>query len=289
MRSTAKSLVLDLLGAAPTGELTVRALLRSAALFDIAENSVRVALARLRQDGLVVSTERGVYALGDSAAGLHRHVTSWRDAEKQVRKWDGSWVAVHTAGLGRSDRGALRRRDRALELLGLRELDRGLLVRPANLKGGVESVRERLSALGLDEDALVFRVTELASRDEERALHLWDVEALESRYADLRVRLEESLAVLREIELDDAARDTFLLGGEAIRQIVFDPLLPDPIVNVAERKAFVDAMRRYDRTARAIWRQFLEVSGGSLRSAADLSGVDREDAGSAIVSEWTGR
>ena len=66
--------------------------------------------------------------------------------------------------LGRSNRVKLRARDRALAMLGLRELERGLYVRPDNLAGGVEEVRSRLNRLGLDADAAVFVAMDFDAR-----------------------------------------------------------------------------------------------------------------------------
>ncbi|MCC7541662.1 MAG: hypothetical protein IT379_35920 [Deltaproteobacteria bacterium] len=58
-----------------------------------------------------------------------------------------------------------------------------------------------------------------------------------------------------------------MLGGEAIRQIVFDPLLPEPLVDAVERRAFVDAAVRYDAFGRRVWRRHfgvaLAIAGGS--------------------------
>ena len=51
--------------------------------------------------------------------------------------------------------------------------------------------------------------------------------------------------------------ESFLLGGRVIRQIVLDPLLPEPMVPAAERTALVDAMRPYDRAGRACWASFM--------------------------------
>ena len=47
--------------------------------------------------------------------------------------------------------------------------------------------------------------------------------------------------------------ESFLLGGRVIRQLVLDPLLPEPILPVGERDALAGAMRRYDRLGRACW------------------------------------
>ena len=48
--------------------------------------------------------------------------------------------------------------------------------------------------------------------------------------------------------------ESFRVGGDAVRQIVLDPLLPDPIVDVDARRALVAAMRRYDRIGRSCWK-----------------------------------
>jgi len=53
---------------------------------------------------------------------------------QRVCEWNGAWIAVHSGPLGRSDRSASRARERALALVGLRELDRGLFLRPDNAR-----------------------------------------------------------------------------------------------------------------------------------------------------------
>jgi hypothetical protein len=47
-----------------------------------------------------------------------------------------------------------------------------------------------------------------------------------------------------------------LLGGRAIRQIVYDPLLPPPLVDVAERRAFIETMKAMESEGRRIWKRF---------------------------------
>ena len=54
--------------------------------------------------------------------------------------------------------------------------------------------------------------------------------------------------------------ESFRLGGQAIRQIVLDPLLPEPIVPAAERAALVAALRRYDRMGRSCWAEFMRAT-----------------------------
>lgn len=270
MRPTAKSLVLDLLSTARRGAIPVSALVAAGDLFGLAENNVRVALARLVARRLVARDERGAYRLAPAAAAVQDQVSSWRRIEERVRPWRGGWVGVHTAGLPRR-RGAVRRRTRALAYLGFRELAPGLHVRPDNLAGGVTAVRERLRGLGLEPAAPVFALAELDEASDAQARRLWDGAALGRRYRALGAALAASGRRLARLDQRTARVESFLLGGRVIRQLALDPLLPEPIVAVAERRALVDAMLRYDRLGRACWSGALEHRGvAHERAPADL-------------------
>jgi phenylacetic acid degradation operon negative regulatory protein len=108
----------------------------------------------------------------------------------------------------------------------------------------VTAVRERLYKLGLEQDAAVFVAHEFDALREQRARALWDGKQLSRNYDDMRARLEGWLAHARELEPDVAARESFLLGNEAIRQLVFDPLLPAPLVDTDARRAFAETVRQ---------------------------------------------
>src|SRR5580700_3495653 len=156
MAPTAKSLILELLVAMGGAPLSARAAIVACALFEISENSTRVALVRLSSSRRIEGVGRGAYRLAEGSEQLAREVASWRTAENRLRRWRGGYIAVHAGSLGRTDRAELRRRDRALQMLGFGELERGFYVRPDNLAGGVEAVRSRLYALGLEREAIVF-------------------------------------------------------------------------------------------------------------------------------------
>lgn len=256
MSLTAKSLILELLVAARGSQLPVRVVAEAAALFRISENSVRVALVRLAAEELIEAAARGEYRLAPRAEHLAREVASFREAEGRVCRWNGGYVAVHTGALGRADRGALSRRARALALLGFAELERGLAIRPDNLKGGAEALRVRLLGLGLEPDATVFTAGTFTAEVEARARSLWDGAALTASYRKTRAELERWVKGASQLEPDAAAREAFLLGRRAIRQIVYDPLLPPPLVEVEERRAFVEATVAMDRAGRRIWERF---------------------------------
>ncbi len=267
-RPNPRHLLLNLLTAAEGHSLSARDAVSACALFGITENSVRVTLVRLAAAGLIEAAGRGEYRLGPNATELAANVTGWRQAEQRLRDWNGDWVAVHVGNLGRSDRTALRVRDRALALLGLCELERGLYLRPDNLQGGVGAVRDRLYKLGLDNEAAVFRLAELDPARDARARTLWDGAALTRRYQDIRQRLQGWLDKADGLEPEAAARESYLLGNEAIRHMVFDPLLPEPLVDAAARRACADLVQHFDRAGHAIWRQLYD----SFRQPAAAAG-----------------
>lgn len=247
-----RPLILKLILGADDETLSARGAIACCALFGIQENSVRVALNRLAASGMIEGFERGRYRLGPEAAALAGEVRTWRSSEARTRAWDGGYVAVHVGGLGRTDRAALRVRERAFEVLGFRELEPDLIIRPDNLTGGVAAVRERLLRLGVD--APVFHASELDPARDARARRLWDGKTLTRQYIATREKLEKWLAKADTLSREVAARESFLLGSTAIRAIVFDPLLPAPLVDVDARRALVKTVKEFDQRGHAIWR-----------------------------------
>lgn len=256
MKVNPKNLMLDLMLAIGDKPMTARDAILACSLFKISENSLRVTLARLSAAGLIEVAGRGAYRLGPAARDLAGDVATWRTVEARLRPWQGGYIVVHSGALGRSDRAALLRRERALQMLGFRQLERGLHIRPDNIEQHVDEVRQRLYKLGLDRQAAVFLADGLDPERDATVRQLWDGTALTQSYRQLRVQLEEWLAGADQLTLDAAARESFLLGGSAIHQLVFDPLLPEPFVDTSERHAFIQTVHRFDETGRAIWKHF---------------------------------
>ncbi|MGB1580720.1 MAG: PaaX family transcriptional regulator C-terminal domain-containing protein [Nevskiales bacterium] len=255
MQPTAKKLILGLLLAREGQPLGVREAISACALFNVTENNVRVTLVRLSSEGLIESHGRGAYVLGPAAITTASEVAHWHEAEARLRPWSGSYICVHTSTLGRSDRKALRRREWALNILGMRELERGLYLRPDNLAGAVDGVRERLVTLGLEAGAAVFVATDFDSERRQHIEQLWDGEALNIVYKQETQRLEQWMERCRELEPDVAARESYLMGSKAIRQLVFDPWLPEPMIDAAARHHFLQTVQRFDECGKAIWAQ----------------------------------
>ena len=168
-------------------------------------------------------------------------------------------MAAHCGALARSDRSATQRRERALHLLGFAELQRDFYVRPDNIEPDIAAIRTRLHALGLEPQAVVCGCTSLDATTEAAVDALWDGAALNHAYRATQERLQRWLDGATRLPIDQAARESFFLGGAAIRQLVYDPLLPEPMVDAALRQAFIDSVHAFDAAGRAIWNRFYDT------------------------------
>lgn len=264
MQPTAKNLILELLMASKDTPVSAREAVVAGKLFEISENNIRVALVRLSAASLVEASGRGAYQLGAGGLDLAREVQAWRTAEQRVRQdWNGAYVVVHGGLPARVDRAAVQRVNRAFHLLGFGELERGLHVRPDNLEGGVNVLMDRMRALGLNSGCAVFVATEFDVPTQTRVQSLWDSSALNASYRRTREQLDTWLERSGDLEPDVAARESFLLGRRAIRQVVFDPFLPHPLVDVELRHAFMESVQRFDRAGHMLWQRFFEFSLGA--------------------------
>ena len=269
---SAKSLVIDLLSTMPPDHpVAVGALVRAAAMFGIGENSMRVALARLRTRSLVKSDKRGFYSLSRAAYPVNHEVRGWATVERGIAPWDGSYIAVETGGVTRR---SARVRDRALRLLGFKALTLSLQIRPNNLVGDVDACRERLLRLGFKNEPIVFRMSCLDLPIERLARGLWDVEQLNAGYNETRERLSASALELPGMSSEAAMIESFCVGGEAVRQIVLDPLLPEEIVNAEARAAMINEMRRYDRLGREAWKEWAGTTVSLEHSPVDTGTME---------------
>jgi len=256
-----KSLVLDLLSTLRRGSMPVKALVAAADIFGIAENALRVSLARLHAAQLVERDTRGLYRLGPAAKAVDAQVTNWRRTPERFRSWDGSWIAVQRPANRAGRKQGDRRGEHAMLLVGFRKLEPGLHIRPNNLVGGVERSRNELQQLGLAEQAAVFGLNELDASREARACSLWDTEALVEDYRATCADLVRSQAALPLLPTGEAMVESFVIGGRAIRQIVLDPLLPDALIDASEFAQLIETTRTYDLAGRACWAGFLGEHG----------------------------
>jgi phenylacetic acid degradation operon negative regulatory protein len=259
MDLTARTLTMDLLSTVPNGSMPVRALVEAGELFGFAENNVRVSLSKLYAEGRVSRDDRGSYRLSEGTKRVSRELRRWRKLEERQCAWRGDWIAIHCPRLGRGR--PRRRRERSLSVLGFLPLEAGLYLRPDNLRGGVDAVRERFFAIASlgDEDGgvLVYGLRDLDPEADLKARNLWGSEALTRSYRSRERQLQTSRRRLPGLSEGDAMVESFLVGGDAVRGLMLDPLLPAEIMDVEPRRALVEATLEYDELGRGYWAPFL--------------------------------
>jgi phenylacetic acid degradation operon negative regulatory protein len=224
-------------------------------LFAIDPGAMRVALGRLVKSGLLRSVRRGQYAIGQRGLVLSQKARSWIFAEQRIGPWDGRWLLVHSAHLGRRDKRALRAGEQSLMLEGFAMLHPGLWCRPANYREAPSATRARLQALGLDCKAVLSRADCLLSSSAAPE-ELWPQIQLETQYRKFTCEMQASMRRAGKGALDAMARETFLLGEAVIRQINSDPLLPESMIDYKARRKMHETMVAYDALGREVWTRF---------------------------------
>jgi len=254
-KNNARALIMDLLFADPEAAVNSRQFLLAAQLFDISENNVRVALTRLASDGLIESAARGVYRLSIQAKEISEPVANRAQGIKATKPWTGHYLVVHTGVLGRVDRTALKRRERTLRLNGFRELTSDLFIRPDNLAEDFTQTRDHLVSTGLDPRAVMFVATQFDPVHLGQIGTLWDKKALNDRYKKTSQHVQSWLTMVDELETEVAARESMLIGRQAIPLMLADPLLPEPFVDVALQQQFFSDVQRLDQVGHQLWQK----------------------------------
>ena len=254
---TAKELVLDFLSNRAPREMAARVIVDSAAALGFSPQSIRMALTRLVEDRLALSTGRGTYRLAPSGDAMRREVRKWRATLTMTQAWSGAWISIYDASIARSDRKALRWHEQAMRLRGFREFRAGLWLRPANLRLPITELRTELAALGLHRDAMVAELRDLDAHAQAQAMGLWDINGLLASYEDLMRALMASERRVKRMELPKAAGETLVLGRSVVRQINLDPLLPRELMPQRPLQTMVQTMMAYDDMARDLWRRFM--------------------------------
>lgn len=250
---TPKSLILDLFSASGSVPIAVKTMIRAAAVFDIPANRLRVALTRLTADGALEPVARGVYALRGRSASTNAEASAWRDRDRELCPWSGGWLAAAGVVDDAKITGPLHR-------LGFRSAGDALWLRPDNLRGGAQAQRARLQRLDIASGiSTLLEVSRLEPSYGDNLIARWDITTRTAMQMALQEELEASLLELEDRDLEGAARETFVLGGRAIRALLLDPLLPEVLAAPQARRALEKQMRSYDEKGRKIWSSLLGV------------------------------
>ena len=254
---TARGLLLDLVTARPHTRFSIAALCKAGEIVGLSAPSIRMAVTRLNEEGTLERDGRGSYTLHPDALPASPHVQHWAIRHTTRVRWSGTWAAVDNSTTARTDRTALRHHDRALNLLGFRAWRGALHVRPDNLTGGVDTLRDTLKDTGMAPDAVVFGIHHMDTDSDIELRRLWDADDLVSRLDQTASALSESRERLPELTSKEFAHESLLLGSGAITTILHDPLLPDELCDPEPYRRLVTLTRAYQDTAQDIWGRLL--------------------------------
>lgn len=244
--------ILDLLRTYPQQGTSARNIMATGKMFGFNENAMRVSLSRLVSKNTIENITRGYYRLTEGTDPINEFIDLWRLGEQRRRPWPEHLYCV--LDLTRPSKKDLW----VMASMGFVPLSTNLWVRPDNLatnsllaKSG--DLQNRMSRLGLDETAILFCNARLSTRETTRCLSQYDLDALSSSYLITLGRLERSLKRLDKLPVENAMKESFVLGGAAIQVLSMDPLLPDELLDSGHRTKLWKTMLQYDRAGREIW------------------------------------
>jgi phenylacetic acid degradation operon negative regulatory protein len=250
---TARSVVASTLLGTDPPRLPVAFLVRTGALFGLAEGTVRTALSRMVAAGEASTDGDGWYAL--SGALVDRQARQQHSRTATTVEWSGRWRLAVVVGGARS---AAQRSDlrRAMRQLRLAELRDGVWIRPDNLE------RPPTPALDVADAQCQWFLGDpqltLEHSDADLAARLWDLPAWAGRATSLRRGMYE---LVTRLEAGDtgALADGFVLSASVLRHLLADPLLPRELQPRAWPGAALRAdYDRYDAAYRRVlghWNQ----------------------------------
>ncbi|PKF32317.1 PaaX family transcriptional regulator C-terminal domain-containing protein [Acinetobacter proteolyticus] len=258
VKMNARDLIIDLLLGLQGNAISIKQIIIAARLFEISENSIRVAVTRLSSDGVIEALERGIYQFTLQSHEWANVMLNRKHGLKQTKVWNQQYLAVFTGELGRVDRTALNRRERALKHLGFKELEQGIFIRPDNLAISFDQLELELKTSGLESSAKICQISHFDAKTLALIPALWSVQTLNQNYQKYNQMIQNWLATVHQLSLEDAARESLLLGRQTISLLMNDPLLPKDFVDVELREQFAESVRQLDQTGLASWRKFYE-------------------------------
>jgi phenylacetic acid degradation operon negative regulatory protein len=244
------NIILDLLRTYRQRGTTVQDLTATGRLFGFSENRIRVTLSRLVNRGIIEIVHRGHYRLCATADPVNELAEGWRLGESRVRAWtQATWICAHAP----SSMIDQTKSEWALTSFGFRMVAADLWIRPDNLTMTTQDLKHQLIALGVSSHAVIIANARLEDHVEQKWLAAIDAAELERRYVDMNERLVNSLNRLTALPLDQAKKESFELGGEAIQILAKDPLLPESVLRPDSRHQLWQTMCRFDEAGRKIW------------------------------------
>lgn len=240
-------------------------------MFSISENSVRVTLSRLVSRGLIVADERGFYQMTTAYDPVRNWIDGWSKGEDRITEWNGRWFCIHPPlKIRKTD---WQQFGDAAQRLGFRVVEDRMWVRPDNLVLPRESISELVEAMSGVSDLVYSSAIEVHANDIELKLELlWNRSALEQEYRRGINRLKKCMRRQKNPKSLEALRESILVGGEAIRLLALDPLLPDTMINKNLRIELDTTTKNYNALYREAWEVFLGT--GSIENLPRSLDID---------------
>jgi phenylacetic acid degradation operon negative regulatory protein len=257
---TARSVVASTLLGTDPPRLPVAFLVRTGALFGLAEGTVRTALSRMVRAGEAHTDGDGWYSL--SGGLVERQTRQRQGREAATTTWSGRWqMAVVTGGARPADERAQLRR--VMGELRMAELRDGVWLRPDNLDRDHAPRPAGLTTRRCEWFLADPQLT-LDRDDAALAAELWDLDRWAERAQLLRREMHELLDRLERRDTT-ALAPGFVVSAAVLRHFVADPLLPRELLG---RRWPGDALRadyaRYDRAYRDVLAHWNEAARGDV-------------------------
>lgn len=253
LKLNAKTLVIDLLLAASDRPITIKQLIAAAQLFDISDNQIRVATTRLCRENKIESIARGTYQLAQQSHDWADIIINRQNGVLKTKAWQQQYIAIFSNSLGRVDRTALTRRERALKRFGFKELEQGIFIRPDNIALTLDEIFNALVNTGVESTVKIALIHSFDEKTQQLIPELWDTSKLENNYIKYNTIIEKWILEYPHLNILDAAKQSFLLGRETIALLMMDPLLPEPFVDTNLRNTFIQNVTELDQIGLKIW------------------------------------
>jgi len=281
MEVNAKSLLLDVLRSTDATAWPVKKLIDVAAMFSIKESAVRVTLSRLVSRGLIETGEHGSYWIKRSYDPVRNWIDDWKKGEQRISDWNGHWLCIYPpVKMLKKDRQKL---DKAAQRLGFRVVQDRLWARPDNLTMPLEKMNELLEAMSGVCNLVYATVVTLHADDRDLSLdQLWNRSDLEQEYRQCTKHLRRCMSQQKNPLGLAALRESIVVGGQAIRLLALDPLLPECMIDKKLRVELNTATHEYNDMYHESWKLFLDSESIArmpinlnIEAMSTLSGIDK--------------
>jgi phenylacetic acid degradation operon negative regulatory protein len=212
---TARSVIASTLLGTDPPVLSVRTLVRAAALFGITEGATRVALTRMVAAGELASDD-GHYRLV-SPRLLERQARQATSRRARTRKWQRTWVLAIVVAERRDAAARAKLRDR-LTVARLAQLREGVWTRPENIDVVWPAVVLEHCTIATG-----------AHLNPAMTARLWDLDSWSSGAQALRHDMRELVRPLQRGDIN-ALAPGFVTSAAVLRQLQADPLLPEELL-----------------------------------------------------------